>query len=53
MMNTQVSTEQLEALATLMQRVPEALRDCIASKISGIIDGAVLAAAIEAQKLSA
>lgn len=41
--------KQREALAALTERVPEALRDCIASQIIGMIDGAALAVALQQQ----
>lgn len=53
MMNTQAKAtsakdaEQLAKIAALLEAVPDGLRDLIASKISGIIDGALLAVAIQ------
>ena len=52
-MLTAKDAAQLDALALLVKNVPEALRDCVASKIIGVLDGVALAVAIEAQKLSA
>lgn len=44
---------QLEKLAEMLKDVPANMRDCVASKITGIIQGVTLAVAIEAQKISA
>ena len=44
---------QLEELAELLKEVPPNMRAFVAYKISGIIEGAKLAADIEAQKMSA
>jgi hypothetical protein len=44
---------QLEELAELLKEVPPNMRAFVAYKICGIIEGAKLAADIEAQKLSA
>ena len=53
MQEAQKLQQQQEALVILTERVPDGLRDLIASKISGLIDGAALVAAIEAQNISA
>jgi hypothetical protein len=52
-MTNQNEKTQLEKLAELLKEVPPNMRACVAYKISGIIEGAKLAANIEVQKMSA
>lgn len=51
-MNSKESA-QLQALALLVENVPEALRDCVASKIVGVLDGVALSVALNTQKATA